>query len=93
MTSKTVEKIWASTFVSHPFVKGDTWVPQKRAKAAIAIALKRDDLRAALTAAAEGVTPQIVMGDEDSIYLTERQEGFREGLAFALSLLGEGIPQ
>lgn len=33
-------KIWADTFVSHPYQKGDTWVPQKRALAAIEIALR-----------------------------------------------------
>ena len=30
------------------------------------------------------VQPHIVHGDEDSIYLTERQEGYKEGLAAAI---------
>lgn len=32
-------QIWADTFVAHPYQKGDTWVPQKRALAAIQLAL------------------------------------------------------
>lgn len=33
------QRIWADTFVSHPYQKGDQWVPQKRAIAAVEQAL------------------------------------------------------
>lgn len=39
VTDEMVEEIWAGTFVSHPRTTGDTWVPLKRAKAAIRAAL------------------------------------------------------
>lgn len=35
----------------------------------------------------EMVQPVIIMGDEDSIHLTERQEGFKEGLDAAIRII------
>lgn len=40
-----------------------------------------------LTRAKDMVQPVIVMGDDDSIYLTERQEGFKEGLDVAIRII------
>lgn len=50
--------------------------------------LLEDHLRAAITDELAGVEPRIVLGDDDSIFLTERQEGYKEGLNFVLALLG-----
>jgi ABC-type sugar transport system substrate-binding protein len=40
-----------------------------------------------LTRTKDMVQPVIVMGDEGSIYLTERQEGFKEGLEAAIRII------
>lgn len=40
-----------------------------------------------LTRTKDMVQPVIVMGDNDSIYLTERQEGFKEGLDVAIRII------
>ena len=40
-----------------------------------------------LTRTKDMVQPVIVMGDENSIYLTERQEGFKEGLNTAIRII------
>lgn len=40
-----------------------------------------------LTRTKDMVQPVIVMGDEDSIHLTERQEGFKEGLDTAIRII------
>jgi len=40
-----------------------------------------------LTRTKDMVQPVIVMGDDDSIYLTERQEGFKEGLEAAIRII------
>ena len=40
-----------------------------------------------LTRTKEMVQPVIVMGDDDSIHLTERQEGFKAGLDTAIRII------
>jgi hypothetical protein len=40
-----------------------------------------------LTRTKDMVQPVIVMGDEDSINLTERQKGFKEGLNCAIRII------
>lgn len=45
------------------------------------------DLIAKLETTSKQVQPHIVLGDDDSIYLTERQLGFKEGLASAIRMI------
>lgn len=45
------------------------------------------DLITKLEASSDMVKPHIVLGDEDSIYLTERQIGYKEGLEAAVRLV------
>lgn len=40
-----------------------------------------------LTRTKDMVQPVIVMGDKDSIYLTEQQEGFKKGLDAAIRII------
>lgn len=46
-----------------------------------------DHLIATIEAEIKNVQPVPTIGDDDSIYLTERQDGFKEGLEWALRLL------